>query len=212
MKLLDEVKQNIAVKKLKTKADRIIRKRKICNIYDAKSIGILYNATHPVSFELVKDMAKKFAEKKIKIAALGYVDSKEVIDHYLYRPGFTFVSKKDLNWYFLPVSDNVDEFINTPFDILINLSLDYSYPLQYINATSVASYKVGRYNTNDEYLDLMIDIEKERVKIKKDQEQKLKENADKEKPDLKLLKEEKVRQLTVFLINELLYYLSIIKY
>ena len=129
---------------------------------NAKHIGIIYNATEYVSFEIIKNLAKDLAHDSKKISVLGYVDSKKLIDNYLYRKGFDFFSKNELNWYFKPVSPVVDQFITEPFDILINLSLEDHFPIRYITTLSPAQFKAGIFSADDSCLDLMIDIEKEK--------------------------------------------------
>ncbi|MBN1596995.1 MAG: hypothetical protein JW894_01770 [Bacteroidales bacterium] len=186
-----------------------------CNLVSAKSIGILFNATYQVSFEIVKEMVKNLSTKNNSIDVLGYVDSKQLIDHYLYRKGFDFFTHKQLNWFYKPETESVNKFIKKPFDILINLSLDEPYPIQYILATSKARFKVGKYSEEQPYLDLMIDLEKEKAtmndlktELEKDLAKVKLKNKDVEKIiDKKIQTEMQMN----FLINQLIHYLSLIK-
>jgi hypothetical protein len=191
-----------------------MRDTKVCNINEAKTVGIIYNATNSVSFEIIRDFTRILIQKKIEVSVLGYVDSKKLIDHYLYRKGFDFFTKNNLNWYNRPKSDTVDDFMNKPYDILINLSLEEYYPIQYVLALSPSAFKVGKYFEEPNYMDLMIDIEKEKkammdvkeeiAKGKKveDQKKEIEEEVE-EKVDIEL-------QLS-FLINQIMHYLTIIK-
>jgi hypothetical protein len=190
------------------------RTLEVCNINDAKKIGIIFNATHLISFEIIRNFVKELSQKKISVNALGYVHSKKLIDHYLYRKGFNFFTKSNLNWFNKPVTDTVEEFINIPFDILINLSLEKYYPIQYVVALSISSFKVGKYFKEPNYLDFMIDIEKEK-KIMKDIKREVKDDRTPDETDREIEEsiEEKVDiefQLD-FLISQLMHYLSIIK-
>jgi hypothetical protein len=191
------------------------REVKTCNIAEAKSIGILFNATHQISFEIVKALVKDLSTKKNKIDVLGFVDSKQLIDHYLYRKGFDFFTRSQLNWYYKPVVENVQKFIEKPYDILIDLSLDDPFPIHYIIACSQAKFKVGRYYEGQDCLDFMIDMEKEkeamdkiRDELNKDLKEKKKDNKEVEKiVDKKAQTEIQLN----FLINQLIHYLSLIK-
>ncbi|NJM15859.1 MAG: hypothetical protein HC896_11270, partial [Bacteroidales bacterium] len=60
-----------------------------------------------------------------------------------------------------PISVTVESFIQTKFDILINLSLEPSYPIEYVVALSNAQFKVGKFEQDNLHLDLMIDLTKE---------------------------------------------------
>ncbi|NJK86580.1 MAG: hypothetical protein HC906_12035 [Bacteroidales bacterium] len=73
-----------------------------------------------------------------------------------------------MNWYQKPFGDTIDQFIKTPFDILINLSLDESYPIKYILALSASKFKVGKFFKEPNYMDLMIDVEKEKIRLNKE--------------------------------------------
>lgn len=214
VKLLNNTKAYIGHKVLERKLRDRIRTTTVCNINDAKKIGIIFNATHLISFEIIRNFVKELSKKKISVIALGYVNSKKLIDHYLYRKGFNFFTRSNLNWFDKPVTDAVEEFINIPFDILINLCLEEYYPIQYVVALSNSAFKVGKYFSEPNYLDLMIDIEKEK-KIMRDIKIEVKDDQKQDKKDREIEKsiEEKVDiefQLD-FLISQLMHYLSIIK-
>ena len=212
--MLNNTKIYIGKKVLERKLKGRVRTTRVCNINEAKNIGIIFNATQLVSFEIIRNFTKDLSEKKIKVSVLGYVHSKKLIDHYLYRKGFYFFTKNDLNWFNKPVADTVEEFINIPFDILINLCLEEYYPIQYIVALSVSGFKAGRYAEEPNYLDFMIDIEKEKKEMR-DLQKQISENKKRVSSNQELEKEIEKKididfQLN-FLINQLMYYLSIIK-
>lgn len=215
MNILENTKIYLGERAIRNFLKNMPRKMESCNIDEAKSIGILFNATHQVSFEIVKELVKNLSGKKKSIAVLGYVNSKHLIDHYLYRKGFDFFTRSHLNWYYKPKNESVSAFIKKPFDLLLNLSLDNPYPVKYILACSAAKFKAGMYHENQEYLDLMIDIEKEKQnmsiiqhELKKDLKNNYKKNKEVEKIIDKKIQTE--IQLN-FLINQLLHYLSLIK-
>ena len=101
------------------------------------------------------------SDQNNKVVALCFVDFKKVPDYYLLRKGFNFFSRKDLNLYFLPQTSFINDFIEKPFDILIDLSTNYNFPLHYICSLSKAKYKIGRQQPLYTNFDLMIDISKE---------------------------------------------------
>lgn len=137
---------------------KLERKNKLYNFDTARNIGIIFNATQLEMYEKTKSLIKPLTDKGINVMALGFVDSKYVLDYYTYVKGFNFFSKKNLNWYGKPVNPIVDEFIKREFDILIDMSLEDYFPVHYIAALSKARFKVGWYVTKNSYYDLMIDI------------------------------------------------------
>ncbi|MFO7657136.1 MAG: hypothetical protein R6W78_08715 [Bacteroidales bacterium] len=214
MKLIHNTKIFIGNKLLQRKLRNIKRNPLVCNINEAKTVGIIYNATNTVSFEIIKDFTKTLIQKNIEVSALGYVHSKKLVDHYLYRKGFDFFTKNNLNWYYCPESESVEEFIKKPFDILINLCLESYYPINYILALSASRFKAGKFFAEPNYMDLLIDIEKEKEaihdikqEISKDKKAVKRKNELEEEIDKKV---ELELQLS-FLINQLMHYLSIIK-
>jgi hypothetical protein len=214
MKWADQIKSRIGRQMLAGKSGSADRKINLCTLSEAKSIGILYNATEYVSFEIIRDLVKQLSNSSITIKVLGYVESKKLIDHYLYRKGFDFFCKTDLNWYYKPVSSQTEQFINEPFYLLINLSLDYQFPIYYISSASKASFKTGRYSLTDTSLDFMIDIEKETETMRslhRDvvlEKKSLAENGDIASD---IAKRTEIEFQLNFLINQLLHYLSILK-
>lgn len=215
MKFFENTKAFLGKRAIRTYLRKTKREVTACNIEKAKTIGILFNATHQISFEIVKEMVKNLSSRKNKIDILGYVDSKNLIDHYLYRKGFEFFTQKQLNWYYKPVEETVNSFVEKKFDILIDLSLDDPYPIQYIIAVSKAKFKVGRYTEGNEYLDFMIDIEKEKEAMKKLRHEIYKDSKElryrnKDVEQIVNVKAQTEIQLN-FLISNLLHYLSLIK-
>jgi hypothetical protein len=198
VKLIDDTRVYFGRKVLQKKLRNLKRSTKVCNINSAKTVGIIYI----------------LAQKKIEVSVLGYVHSKKLIDHYLYRKGFDFFTKNNLNWYNRPMSDTVENFLKKPYDILINLSLEKYYPIQYVLALSPSSFKVGKYFEEPNYMDLMIDIEKEKKAMKDVKDEiALDKKIDEKKKEIEKEIEEKVDielQLS-FLINQIMHYLTIIK-
>ncbi len=214
MKWADNIKARIGQQMLTGKTGSADRKITLCTLSEAKSIGIIFDATEYISFEIVRDLVKQLSVNSVSISVLGYVDSKKLIDHYLYRKGFDFFCRNDLNWYYKPVSSQTEQFINEPFDILINLSLDYLFPIHYISSSSKASFKTGRYSSTDTALDFMIDIEKEKEtlrSLRRDiirEKKSMAENVD-IAPDTE--KRIEIEFMLKFLIDQLLHYLPILK-
>jgi hypothetical protein len=215
MNILEKTKLYWGERVIKAQLEASTRKLATCNIMHAQSIGILFDATLPVSFEIVKELVKNITSKKNTVDVLGFVDSKQLIDHYLYRKVFEFFTRKQLTWYNKPELENVNVFIEKPFDLLLDLSLTESFPIRYILANSKAKFKAGVYREGQEYLDFMIDIEKEKdemIALWKELEKDLHAQSG-AKTEIEALVDSKAQdeiQLN-FLINQLIHYLSILK-
>lgn len=215
MNLAGNLKKKVGTYVLEKHIKSTVRKMRSCNLREAKTIGVLFDATHPFSFEIIKDLVKDLSSTAKEVMVLGYVDSKQMIDHYLYRKGFEFFTRNHLNWFNKPQSDAVNEFIKKDFDILLNLSLEQSYPVNYIFSLSKAKFKAARFYENDLTADLMINIEKEKASIL-DLQKELIKDQQKIKghrtsyDNIAEIKTNAELQLN-FLINQLVHYLSQIK-
>lgn len=215
MNILENIKTSVGQRNLTR--EYILNKRKvaICNIEKAANIGILFDATNSTCFDIIRKFVKELENARRNVEVFGYVDDKKLIDHYLYRKGFEFINRSHLNWYKKPINDSVDKFIKTKFDVLFYLSLDEIYPLQYVLALSKAKLKVGKYSTTQQFLDVMISIEKEKEAmngIRKEIVSSInaQRKQGKEYEQIASSKANVEIQLN-FLINQLMHYLSLLK-
>jgi len=148
---------------LSRKKKKIKRERGIYNFDTAKTCGIIFNASSQETYDKAKQFIDFLKTKEINVVAIGFVDSKEVKDFYRETIHFKFFSRKNINWYGKPKNENVDDFINKKFDLLIDLSLANDFPLEYIAAMSMAKFKVGRFTSEQGDYDFMIDINKNKT-------------------------------------------------
>ena len=136
------------------------RVKKMIPFSEAKRIGILYDSTSEKHYEVVKLFVKTIRAQQKDVLALGYYDKKELPETRYAKLGLDFFTRKSLNWYLKPHHPVINNFINSDFDILINLNIEKSFPLKYISAHAKAKFKIGRYHKlNTPYCDMMIHTE-----------------------------------------------------
>jgi hypothetical protein len=129
--------------------------RNVINLDTAKEIGIIFYAKTPDDTNVINHFASYLKEQKKKVNILAFYNSKKTAINF----NFPYFNKKDINWHFEPVSQNVNEFIQKKFDILINLVVGDCPPLEYVSALSNAHFRVGKYENNKMYCaDMLIDI------------------------------------------------------
>ncbi|NBC83614.1 MAG: hypothetical protein GVY19_09550 [Bacteroidetes bacterium] len=208
----EKIRTNIGYRQLKKLNALKKNMHEIVNLEDARKIGVVFNATHSVNFDVIRQFVKKLTKQKKEISILGYVHSKKIIDHYLYRKGFDFFTRKDLNWHYKPKDEAINDFVKQSFDILINLSLEDYLPIQYVLVRSNARFKVSCYFENAQFADMFIDINKNREEfesIRKEisSEHKMVEEELEHDIDEKTISEIQLN----FLIEQVLHYLSLIK-
>ena len=143
-------------KKEQLKSDRQCR---MTNLQDAKRIGILYTLDEVPDYDRVSEFVSQLQGKHKEVKALGFVKNNNLIQRFLPKISYDFFSKRDLTWFYKPIHNQVRDFIEKEFDLLIDLSLHDSFPLKYISGLSNALLRVGKFSEeNTEYYDLMIDF------------------------------------------------------
>lgn len=129
----------------------------VCNLADAVSVGIIYNATDEKNFNIVKEFQHSLKKNIQEVFALGFVDKKELENYHIQPLEFSFFCNKDLNWYNKPNENTVDEFVKKKFDILIDLNLTEVLAVRFVLAESAALFKTGRHcEIEPNYYDMMI--------------------------------------------------------
>ena len=72
-----------------------------------------------------------------------------------------YLSEKDFSWSGRLQKGAALDFVKNRFDILLDISTETTYPVHYVQLSSVASYKVGRYIETDLRYDLLIDTKED---------------------------------------------------
>ncbi|MEE2699969.1 MAG: hypothetical protein VYD71_01220 [Bacteroidota bacterium] len=138
------------------------RTKAVSNLENAKSIGILYEATNANQVKKIEPFVKYFFELKKDVKALGYVNKKRLDNCHIPKLNYDFFYLKDLNWYYKPQNYIINNFVKKEYDILINLSDSNCIPIKYLVASSLAHFKIGRFEEGYEIYDLMIKLGKEK--------------------------------------------------
>ncbi|MBI5220147.1 MAG: hypothetical protein HY958_14560 [Bacteroidia bacterium] len=160
MKLIDNIKVKIAYFLLKGKLKKFYREKAFYNFESAKNVGLICNAQDQKIYDQAKRFAVFLTSYNVNVTAIGFIEGDAVLDAFSYQKGFGFISKQSFNWLGFPRGDVVDDFLNKKLDILINLIIEDSLPVDFLVSLSRAKFKVGRMNTKNDYYDLTIDISK----------------------------------------------------
>jgi hypothetical protein len=160
MKWFDRIKEWMGRRRLLRELPK--ERRPIAkNLATARKVAIVYTVEDETAHTHVKNYVKRVKEELgiSNIMALGFVDAK-VLPNYLHaKLNFDVICQKDLNWYRIPHGNTVENFIAEEYEVMIDLTLEDSLPIQYIIAKSRARFKVGRLSeSNTRIHDMMIDM------------------------------------------------------
>lgn len=152
-------------------AKRLVKTRRnmfYSNISLVKTIGIVWDASKPNDFLYLTRFYQKMHERNIEVKILGYFPGKNLPDQYTALRYLTFIRKKEINFFYHPVSSEANTFLNNRFDILIDINFKKVFTLQYITLLSNAALKVGLFesDTDNSPFDLMMEM-KDPVSIEK---------------------------------------------
>jgi hypothetical protein len=133
------------------------RNKQFIKIPEAKSIGLVFDATDKKEFELIKAFIQQIKEYTKGIHAIGFVDSKITPNYSYIKTDIDLFNKKELKNLYQPQSPYIKTFIETERDILIDANIMNKLPLQYIAAASKSKCKVGLHtNGNELFHDVLL--------------------------------------------------------
>ena len=161
MDIFRKPKEKIALWLLKRKQRNVQRDKTVHNFDTASRVGVIFSLEEEESFDRTNQFLNYLAGQKIKVYALGYIPTRDIPPNLAPNSKINLFTRKDLNWYYLPTHNLVQQFIEQDFDILIDLSAQKWLPLKFVNNLSRAKFKVGKESNNGRDYDLMIRLTEE---------------------------------------------------
>jgi len=160
MELFENIRLKIGNAILKNKMAHTKRKKRYSNMSQVKNIGIVWDASKTDDFASLSRFYQKMHESKIEVKILGYYAGKNLPDQYTAIRYLRCIRKNELNAFYHPVSSETNTFVNKHFDILIDINFKRLLPLQYISSLSIAGFKVGLFESENENtpFDLMMEL------------------------------------------------------
>lgn len=155
MSLIQKIKSAFYKKSLRQKLKQgAAQTRQIVSFESAATVGLLFDATELNDREVALDYARNLKKRGKKVKLLGFFDNK------LDNPNFTFphFNRKNIDWAQRPTGKEVEEFIQRPLDIFINLATKTSSYTEYIAALTNAPLRVGPCTDQTFCYELMIDL------------------------------------------------------
>ena len=129
------------------------------NIKKAKTVGMIYKADDEGVAELVKRYVKHLNSYPCKVSTLGYYPGKELPHDVMPKLGFDYFCDAQIGWNLKPAGVEVENFINEPFDILIDTSLVEDKSIRFATVESQAKFKIGYSKLSyGDFLDLSIQL------------------------------------------------------
>lgn len=157
MKIIQHIRQKFARSYILEQQNLLQRVSKQVNLSTARSVALLYYLKDEAEYKKAEAIVARINEMGIKTRVVCFTDLKITPHYFIPKITQDIITAKDVNWRNLPDKPFVEEFINTEFDILIDLSIEDYLPLYFFAALSKASLKVGKFREDHHHsYDLMI--------------------------------------------------------
>ncbi len=140
-------------------SNKKFRERKILSLNDARNIGILCEITDEDSYKSIFHIFSKLQENGRQVKLIGYINDKEVPFYCLQQLAADYFCNKNLNWFGNPNMVQVQDFMDTEFDMLIDFNYEFHPATMAILAQSRAKFIIGREAGNKEFYDLHMDTQ-----------------------------------------------------
>ncbi|GAF04316.1 DUF6913 domain-containing protein [Saccharicrinis fermentans] len=160
MNYLTNIRIRLGAFILKQKLKKKKRTPVICNLKQAKNIGIVYDTSIANNRQSVTKLESYFKELEMNIEVLGYAHVKKEENTLIGDNHHHYIYAQDFNWYYKPKNEMIEHFIQAPLDIIINLYQEEEFAIEYIIKMSNAKFKVGCAHIEESLHDLMIDVSK----------------------------------------------------
>ena len=133
------------------------RVKKHVDFKEAVSVGILFLLEDEPKFKQLDMLVKNLTKQGKDVKMLGLFNDKVLPNFFIQKLKIDIFTKKDVNFLGRPSGDVIKEFIEKPFDILLDFTETEILPMDYILGMSKAGFKAGRYREDMvKVMDLMI--------------------------------------------------------
>ncbi len=141
---------------LKKNIDNNLKNRDVSNINDQlKTIGFLVDEEINIDFEKVYEISKELGlqEKDVKYFSFSEVKTKTPSLHQ------NKINNKHFSWKGEINNQNANEFLETPYDVLVGYYCTENDYLDLMVSKSKAKFKVGFKGIDNRLFDLIIDVD-----------------------------------------------------
>jgi len=147
------LKSKFANRVLSSKLGSVNREKKVVNLDEASSVGILWEIDYRDAYIRIEN---ELYLSGIKAVGLCYFPQKKAV----IPEEINGFSRRDTSrWLEIPKAKQVEDFITQKFDVLIDITGQSCFPIVYATALSEAAFKVGYAGNSINYFDLNIEFQ-----------------------------------------------------
>lgn len=144
---------------LKGKLKKLQRLKKVYNLNLSQSIVLVCVYTSEKEFKIIEEFISTLSMQSKKVDRLIYVPDEKLLELNSKIFSMNYITKNEFNFFYIPKSQRVKDFISKDYDILIDLNINNQFPMESFTALSNAHFKVGVFDENKNYIyDMLIKI------------------------------------------------------
>ncbi len=154
--MFEKLRLRLFERDLHKRLQKCRHQRASLSLEKARHIGILFEGTELNEREPILAYAQQLKKAGKRVRLMAFMDNTTDNSNF----PFSSFNRKDLNWLFIPKAEEVQQFIEEPFDLLLHFALEPKPWMNYISALSAARFRVGSAKALPEACDLMLDMSK----------------------------------------------------
>ena len=159
MELFKGIRQFIGRKILISKAKRLRRHKRFNSLHNAHKIAMVWSVEKEDDLKIINSFHKEMQKRDIQTDIICYFPGPVLPNNLTALRHINCFKLSDLNYLYIPVSPGIIEFINTQYEILIDINFENRFPLQWITALSVAELKIGTVDSDiNNLMDMTFDL------------------------------------------------------
>ena len=161
--MIKKIKEIFFEKRLQLFLKQQSRQKAFLNFDEVRTVGIVFEATVPEQFDIIKKYVIALKQKGKRVHGIGFYDNKLIPDNVYYsKTDFDLFNAKEINSLGEPVNPYIKTFISEVRDVLIDINFNQKFVLRHIVAHSYAKCKIGlNLPENNSVHDMLIAIDKE---------------------------------------------------
>ncbi len=145
---MGKVKRSIQLYLLRRAMKKLEYKKRVVSYDNAKRVGLFFDAGADGRPAFINKIINNLEHDGKSVFVLGFFNQKKIPEGLKNNEKAGFVSKNCFSVWMRPKSDVVRNFVDQPYDLLIDLTVQGHFMVKYVAGITKASYKAGVHHSD----------------------------------------------------------------
>lgn len=132
------------------------RDKRFVDFDHVKTVLLLFESSLSENHKIIQDIIKELISENKQVNAIGYVPKQKALTPSTFT--FSILDKSQTNLWQRPDDSLLQNLIDEPYDLVIDLTLHQVVPTDYLLVSANAKCKAGKKKSDNNLTDLMIDL------------------------------------------------------